>query len=138
MGPVPLVLDLHITHDRFVSSSDPSLNGHLHYPDDIDKSLNETASDKIRKWRSDYNNNPPTSVSFMSIVASTSGTLHSEFVRLLFLQAHRETDRFYATSGVQLVKHDRGLFHCRRSTFKDERESQANPLRLQLYVLCLI
>ncbi len=42
-GPVPLVLDLLIPHDRFGSSSDPSLNGHLHYPDDIDKSLNETA-----------------------------------------------------------------------------------------------
>ncbi len=26
------VLDLHITHDRFGSSSDRSLNGHLHYP----------------------------------------------------------------------------------------------------------
>jgi hypothetical protein len=40
-GPVPLVLDLLITHDRFGSSPDPSLNGHLHYPNDIDKSLNE-------------------------------------------------------------------------------------------------
>jgi hypothetical protein len=36
-GPVPpLVLDLLITHDRFGSTSDPSLNGHLHYPNDID------------------------------------------------------------------------------------------------------
>ena len=42
--PVPLVLDLRIAHDRFGSSSDPSLNGHLHYPNDIDKSLNETAT----------------------------------------------------------------------------------------------
>ncbi len=31
-GPVPLVMDLRIAHDRFGSSSDPSLNGHLHYP----------------------------------------------------------------------------------------------------------
>jgi hypothetical protein len=31
-GPVPLVLDLHIAHDRFGSSSDPILNGQLHYP----------------------------------------------------------------------------------------------------------
>jgi hypothetical protein len=29
-GPVPLVLDLRITHDRFGSSSDPNLNGKLH------------------------------------------------------------------------------------------------------------
>ena len=35
--PVPLVLDLRITHDRFGSSSDPSLNGHLHYPNNIDR-----------------------------------------------------------------------------------------------------
>jgi hypothetical protein len=89
---VSLVLDLRITHDRFGSSTDPSLNGHLHYPSNIDRSLNETAADKIRKYRTDYNNNPPNTVSFMSTIASTSGRLHSEFVRLLFLQAHRETD----------------------------------------------
>ena len=44
--PVPLVLDLRITHNRFGSSSDPSINGHLHYPNDIDRSLNESVSDK--------------------------------------------------------------------------------------------
>ncbi len=89
-----LVLDLRIAHDRFGSRSDPSLNGHLHYPNDVDKSLNETVTDKIRKYRADYNNNPPTAVSFMSTDPSTSGRLHDEFVRLFFLQAHRETDRF--------------------------------------------
>jgi hypothetical protein len=39
----------------------------------------------------------------MPAIASTSGRLHSEFVRLLFLQDHRETDRFFAASGVQLA-----------------------------------
>jgi len=91
-GPVSLVLDLRIAHDRFGSSSDPNLNGHLYYPNDIDRSLNETVTDKIQKYRSDYNNNPPTSVSFMTVIGSTSGRLHSEFIRLLFLQTHRETD----------------------------------------------
>ncbi len=81
-GPVPLVLDLRIAHDRFGSSSDTSLNGHLHYPNDIDKSLNEAAADKIRKYRADYNYNPPSAVSFMSAISSTSGRLHSEFIRL--------------------------------------------------------
>ena len=89
--------------ERFGSSSDPTLNGHLHYPNDIDRSLNEAAADKIRKYRADYNNNPPSSVAFMPTVASTSGRLHSEFVRLLFLQAHRETDHFFEVSGVQIV-----------------------------------
>ena len=31
----------------------------------------------------------------MPAIPSTSGTLHSEFIRLFFLQAHRETDRFF-------------------------------------------
>jgi hypothetical protein len=75
-GPVPLVMDLRITHDRFGSSSDPSLNGNLHYPNNIDRSLNETDDDKIRKYHGDYNTNPPNTVSFMSVIASTSGRLH--------------------------------------------------------------
>ena len=51
--PVPLVLDLRIAHERFGRSSDPSLNGNLPYPNDIDRSLNEAAADKIRKYRAD-------------------------------------------------------------------------------------
>jgi hypothetical protein len=101
-GLVPLVLDIRLAHDRFDSSSDPTLNGRLHY-NDIDKSLNEDVNDKIRKYRADYNNNPPNVVVFMSAIAGTNGRLHSDFIRLLFLQAHRETDRFFAVSGVQLT-----------------------------------
>jgi hypothetical protein len=61
-GPVPLVLDLHITHDRVGSSTDPTLNGHLRYPNKLDQSLNDTAADKIRKYRADYNNRTPNTV----------------------------------------------------------------------------
>jgi hypothetical protein len=70
------------------------------YPNNVDRSLNEVADDKIRKYRGDYNNNPPDTVSFIPDIVSTSGRLHSEFVRLLFLQPHRETDRFFSSSGV--------------------------------------
>jgi hypothetical protein len=35
-GPVPLVLDPRIAHDRFGSSSDLNLNGNLHYPNGIE------------------------------------------------------------------------------------------------------
>ncbi len=108
-GLVPLVLDLRIAHDRFGSSSDPSLNGHLHYPMDIDRSINEAATDKIQKYRADYNNNPPSAVSFMTAIVITSGRLHSEFIRLLFLQTHRKTDRCFAASGVLPSSCDLGL-----------------------------
>jgi hypothetical protein len=77
--------------------------------------LSLTSSERRRKYRTDYNDNPPTSVSFIPAFSSTSGRLHSEFVRLLFLQTHRETDRFFTVSGVQFVQHDRGLFHFLRS-----------------------
>jgi hypothetical protein len=72
----------------------------------VDRSLNEAASDKIRKYRADYNHNPPNAIFFMSVIVSTSGRLHSDFVRLLFLQAHRETDRFFPASGVQIPQHN--------------------------------
>jgi hypothetical protein len=84
---------------------------------DIDRSINEAVVDKIRKYHVDYNNNPPSVVSFMTAIASTSGRLHIEFIRLLFLQAHRETDRFFVPSGVQLVQTTCGLFHYLRTAF---------------------
>jgi hypothetical protein len=115
-GPVPLVLDLRIAHDRMGSSADPSLNGHLKHPNNLDQLLNDAACDKIRKYRTDYNNRPPSAVSFMTVIASTSGRLHSEFVRILFLQAHRETDRFFAASGVQLAQTHPGGLSCRGLT----------------------
>ena len=57
-------------------------------------------------------------VAFMSTIASTSGRLHSEFVRLLFL--HRETDRFFAASGVQPAQSTSGQFHFKRVAFSSQ------------------
>ncbi len=124
----PLVLDLGIAQDRFGSSSDLCINGHLHCPNDVDRSLKKAASDKIRKYRADYNNNPPNAISVMPAIASTSGRLHSDFVRLLFLQAHRETDHFFAASGVQLAQHDRGQFHYRRAAFSSQLKSKCGNI----------
>jgi hypothetical protein len=68
--PVSLALDLRIVHDRFGRSSDPSINVHLRYPNDIDRSLNEDDTDKIRKYRTDNNNNPLNDISFMLLLTS--------------------------------------------------------------------
>ena len=62
----------------------------------------------------------------MSAIASTSGRLHSEFVRLLFLQAHRETDRFFSASGVQSAQSDRVQFHFRRADFLQQLKSKVD------------
>ena len=124
-----MVLDLRLAHDRFGSSSDPTLNGRLHYKD-IDKSLNEDVNDKIRKYRADYNNNPPNAVAFMPAIAGTNGRLYSDFIRLLFLQAHRETDRFFAVSGVQSAQSNLGAtcFHFRHAVVLNQFKSKCGLL----------
>jgi hypothetical protein len=91
-------------------------------PNAVDRALNEADGDKFRKYRADYNKNPPNFVSFMPV--STSGRLHSEFVFLLFLQAHRETDRVFAASTVQLAQNDRGQFDYLHSAFSSQLKSK--------------
>jgi hypothetical protein len=125
---VSLVLDLRIVHDRFGSVSDPSLNGHLHYSNELDRSINESVTDKIRKYRTDYSNNPPSVVSFILVIPSTSGRLHIEFIRLLFLQTHRETDRFFPASGVQLAQTKCGLFHYHLVAFSSMIKSRVGNI----------
>ncbi len=63
--PVSLVLDLRVAHCRVGSSPDPDLNGHLRYPNNLYQSLNDETVDKLRKYRVDYNFNPPRGVGFM-------------------------------------------------------------------------
>jgi hypothetical protein len=79
-------------------------------------------------------------VSFIPVIASTSGRLHSEFVRLLFLQAHRETDRFFEVSGVLSTQSDRGFYHLRRAAVSDQLKSKVCLVlaKVELYVLRLI
>jgi len=71
----------------------------------------------------------------MPAIASTSGRLHSEFIRLLFLQAHREIDRFFAASGVQSPHFDRGFFHVRRTAFSSMLKSHVSSILVKASVL---
>jgi hypothetical protein len=91
---------------------------------DIFKIPYDAAADKIRKYRADYNNRSTSEVTFMTSIGGTSGRLHSEFVTLLFLQDHPETDRFFTVSGVQLPESDRGQFHFRRAAFSQQLKSK--------------
>ncbi len=135
--PVSLVLDLRITHGRWGSSSVPSINGNVPYPNDIDSSLNESVTDKIRKYHTDYNNKPPNVISFMTDISSTSGRIHSEFVRLLFLQAHRETDHFFASSGAQVVQSNRDQFHYLRAVFSSQLKTKVGSTLPKAAALCV-
>jgi hypothetical protein len=79
-APVPWVLDLRIAHDRVGSSVDPTLNGHLKYPNNLDQSLNDAAAEKIRKYRADYNNRPQSAVSFMPCIFRSSVSATNQWI----------------------------------------------------------
>jgi hypothetical protein len=71
----------------------------------------------------------------MPPIVGTSGRLHSEFVRLLFLQAHRETDRFFTASGVQSAQSDRDQFHFRRADFLQQLKNKVGLTLVKAAVL---
>ncbi len=73
-------------------------------------------------------NRPSDVISLMSPIVGTSGSLDSEFVRLLFLQTHRETDLFFTASGVQLAQSDPGHFHYRRVVFSSHLKSKVGNI----------
>ncbi len=64
----------------------------------------------------------------MPAIAITTGRLHGEFVRLLFFQTHRETDRFLATSGVHLAQTNRGIYHYRHEAVSSMLKSRVSSI----------
>jgi hypothetical protein len=103
-------------------------HGHLRYPNNLDQSLNDTAVDKLRKHRDDYNFNVPRGVGFMTTIPSTSGRLHSEFIRILFLQTHREIDRFFTSSEDMSAQSDHGFFHYHHEVFSSILKSRVRNI----------
>jgi len=72
----------------------------------------------------------------MPVIAGTSGRLHSEFIRLLFLQTHRETDRFFADSGVQSAQSTSGgFFNFGRTAFSSTLKSRVGNILAKASVL---
>jgi hypothetical protein len=80
------------------------------------------------KYRTDYNFNPPRGVDFIPVIPSTSGRLHSEFIRILFSQTHLETDRFFLTWGVLSTQSDRGFFHYHHTSFSSILKSRVGNI----------
>ena len=75
----------------------------------------------------------------MSAIPGASSCIYCEFVCLLFSQTHRETHRFFPTSGVQVT--ETNLFHYRRVTFSSQIKSKVDniltktvPLRINLNI----
>jgi hypothetical protein len=111
-GSQSLVLDLSITHDRFGLSSHVQQNGSLSHPQDIDTPLSIAAQPKIAVYRQQYSDNQ--NISFLPAIVSTSTRKYGEFLRLLFLQAHRETEAHFTAAGMssQTNNSEELLFKC--------------------------
>jgi len=97
-GSRSLVFDLSITHDRFGSSSHVQQNGSLSHPQDLDGPMRVAAQRKTNAYRQTYADNQ--NMSFLPAIMSTSNRMHGEFLRLLFLQAHRETTAHFIATGL--------------------------------------
>ena len=80
MGKDDLMVDVTVRHDFIGDARDVLRHGTLRNPDRPDQLLNQAAADKIRSYREPYSRNR--SLAFLPACMSTSGRIHSEFLRL--------------------------------------------------------
>jgi hypothetical protein len=92
--PRTLILDFTMTHTRY-GRSHLNLNGQLTNtrrsdgPPEPDGAIKAVARKKILHYRQLYVDLPDP-IAFMPVAVDTSGRIYEDFLRLLFLHAHRE------------------------------------------------
>ena len=111
-----LVFDLScymsITHDRIGISCHVQQNGSLSHTQDLDAPCVLLRSANLP----DIGNNQ--NISFLPAIMTTSSHIHGEFLRLLFLQAHRETTaHFHATGLPSQQNRSDNVFRFKRAAF---------------------
>ena len=79
---------------------DVSLNGKLRH-DQPDKLLESAARTKVHRYREAYATRAGVTYAFLPCVMSTSGRIHGEFLRFLYLLAHRRTKRWFEQLGYE-------------------------------------
>ncbi len=119
-----LVFDLSIAHERYGSSSHPLQDGHLAHPQDIDAPLHIAAQRKINSYRQQYVDNQ--NISFLPAILSTSTRMQGEFLRHLFLQAHRETEAHFTATEVLSQRKQSDAFRFKRAAFYQGRSGPSN------------
>ena len=78
--------------------ADVSLNGALRHAQP-DKLLESTARTRVRRYREACTTRPGVTYAFLPCVMSTSGRIHGEFLRFLYILAHRRTLRWFEMLG---------------------------------------
>ena len=121
-GDRHLVMDIACTHEFCGNHRrDITRNGQLR-DSDVNKLLETTARTKVARYREGYaNRRGGTSDAFLPCVMSTSGRIHGEFLRLLYILAHRHTVKYFADMG----DHEPGTdaFTWRRSQYFWKRKA---------------
>ena len=131
-GMTDLIVDVALVHDFHGNVADPSRHGQPRHSNP-DKVLVDMAVAKSQgnRYRPDYLRHH--NKAFLPLVMSTSGRLHGEFVRLLYLLAHKRALRFFAT--LQYKPCDEELCQRRGAFFFQHRAriglagAQATALR---------
>jgi len=71
------------------------------------------AQRKINRYRQQYADNQ--NISFLPAILSTSTRMHGEFLRLNFLQAHRETETHFTAIGMPSQRIQSNSFRFKRA-----------------------
>jgi transcription initiation factor IIF auxiliary subunit len=121
-GSRSLVFDLSITHDRYGSSSHVQQNGLLSHSQDLDAHLRLAALRKNNGYRQQYADNQ--NISFLPAIVSTSSRMHGEFLRLLVLQAHWETEAHYSAAGMSSQRNHSDSFRFKSAEFYQSLKSK--------------
>jgi hypothetical protein len=90
-------------------------NGSLSHPQDLYCPMRVAAQRKTNAYKQTYADNQNTS--FLPAIMSTSNHMHCEFLRLLFLQAHRETEEHFTVVGMPLQHNQSESFRFKRVAF---------------------
>jgi hypothetical protein len=112
-------------------------NSLLSHPQDLDAPLRLAAPRKINGYRQQYADNQ--NISFLPAIMSTSTRMHGEFWRLLFLQAHRETEAHFTAAGMSSQRNQSDSFRFKRAAFYQSLKvglaaAKAAALRINLNV----
>jgi hypothetical protein len=97
------------------------------------------AQRKTNAYRQTYTDNQ--NIYFLPAIMSTSNRMHGEFLRLLFLQAHRETEAYFTAAGLPSQRNQSESFWFKRAAFYQGLKSKvglaavkAAALRINLNV----
>jgi hypothetical protein len=77
---------------------------------------------KIAAYRQQYADNQ--NISFLPAIVSTSCSMHGEFLRLLFLQAHRETEAHFTAAGMSSQTNNSEALRFKRVAFYNGLKSK--------------